>query len=46
MSLLTKESHPTTWTREQARTFVSRVSGLAALAAGIVSLAAVLFMNH
>jgi hypothetical protein len=46
MSLMTKERHPTTWTREQARTFVSRVSGYAAIAAGIVGLAAVLFINH
>jgi len=46
MSILTKEQHSNTWTREQARTFVSRVSGYAAFAAGVVGLAALLFMNH
>jgi hypothetical protein len=46
MSIMTKERQPTTWTREQARTFVSRVSGYTAFAAGIVGLAALLFMNH
>jgi hypothetical protein len=35
-----------TWTREQARRFVSRASGAVALAAGVVALAALLFVNH
>jgi hypothetical protein len=42
----TKVSPPTLWTREQARRFVSRASGTVALMAGVVALAALLFVNH